>query len=324
MTNQILGRLTLQSGHPIQTSDQTSKTIFYYAPCDGCNTVPIYDGSSMQDRVFTSSDTDAVGLSFTLDSNAAHTNYHAPINLFDVFAYWTGTVVKLGTSPKYATLNVGSDSIRDSTALIQTFRGIDTNASSITLRFGVNSGDTVSVTANKATWVGTIFVKTDGTLGMPIHPSPIAGGTGNILCVWNRYNRKKFRVVCTDSTTSWTYGSTTLRLTNNSDKNRIWWPDGLADIQAYAKSTRNVEPNGVANIAYTNGVAFNDYLNLSGCTLPQVAFSAATNNSGMSVGEKIALPVMGLNYVQELEESTVVSAKILGNDFGALVVELWL
>lgn len=46
------GRLTLESGNPVSTSDQTAKTTLFYTPV-GCNTIALYDGSKWNTRTLT-------------------------------------------------------------------------------------------------------------------------------------------------------------------------------------------------------------------------------------------------------------------------------
>jgi hypothetical protein len=73
------GRLTLQSGVPISTTDQTSKSILYFTPYDG-DKISLYNGSSWATYTFTER-------SVTLGTLTNNTNY-------DVFIYNnSGTLV---------------------------------------------------------------------------------------------------------------------------------------------------------------------------------------------------------------------------------------
>src|SRR4051812_25706967 len=69
------GRLTLTPSTPVMTADAVNQSAVYFAPYLG-NTIPIWDGTNFVPRDFTSSDTDTLGLTLALDSNAAHTGYH--------------------------------------------------------------------------------------------------------------------------------------------------------------------------------------------------------------------------------------------------------
>lgn len=66
------GRLTLESGVPISTTDQTAKTTLYFTPYNG-NSISLYDGSEWD--LFSFSE-----LSLSLSGYTANTNY-------DIFIY---------------------------------------------------------------------------------------------------------------------------------------------------------------------------------------------------------------------------------------------
>jgi len=52
VTNTASGRLTLESGVPVSTSDQTSKTTIYYTPYNG-DRISLYDGTNWSTYTFT-------------------------------------------------------------------------------------------------------------------------------------------------------------------------------------------------------------------------------------------------------------------------------
>lgn len=77
ITNKLInkicdGRLTLESGVAVSTTDQTAKTVVYFTPYNG-NTIGLYDGSEWD--LFSFSE-----LSLSLSGYTANTNY-------DVFVY---------------------------------------------------------------------------------------------------------------------------------------------------------------------------------------------------------------------------------------------
>ncbi len=63
------GRLTLQSGSQVISSDQTSKQNLYYAPACGTR-APLLVSAAWESRAFTSSATDQVGLTLALAGSA--------------------------------------------------------------------------------------------------------------------------------------------------------------------------------------------------------------------------------------------------------------
>lgn len=82
------GRLTLVSGTPIMTSDQTAKGTIYYTP-DQTDLITLYDGTIWTLKTFAE-------LTLTLDS----TN-HPIENLFDVFICNDSGTIKVGTGPAW-------------------------------------------------------------------------------------------------------------------------------------------------------------------------------------------------------------------------------
>jgi len=74
------GRLTLESGVPVSTTDQTSKTTLYFTPYNG-NVISLYSGTSWGSYSFSQ-------LSLTTSGLSANANY-------DIFAYVSGSTVTL-------------------------------------------------------------------------------------------------------------------------------------------------------------------------------------------------------------------------------------
>jgi hypothetical protein len=81
----------------------------------------------------------------------------------------------------------------------------------MTIRYG-NGTTTTAVAANQATYVGSMFM--DATNGqVTCHTSY---GQNRKFGVWNAYNRVPITLQAGDSTASWTYGTTTIRASNNN------------------------------------------------------------------------------------------------------------
>lgn len=313
------GRLTLVSGTPVMTADAVAQSTVYYAP-DNDYTVPIWDGSNFQPRIFTSSDSDVVGGSLALDSNSAHTNYHQNDKIFDLFEFWNAGVCLTGTGPAWSTSTVRGTGA--GTTEIQRIRGKKTNKNNIVLRWGINSGDTITVPANQATYVGSMYCTANGQTGMAYRPTRASGGTNNKLALYNEYNRRPIKAICADSTSTWADASATVRSANNSTSNRIWWLDGSGEIQVEAITQATVSPNSTSANAYTHGPAFNATNQLGIATINQGAFVGATN-VGQTSSAFDTTALLGWNYVQFCEQSTTVSMTVYGNGFSALKLDLW-
>ena len=82
------GRLTLVSGTPVLTSDQTAKTAVYYTPYIG-DAVPLYDGVDWFNYSFSE-------LTLNLD-----TSNHPLDNLYDIFVWNNAGTISIGTGPAW-------------------------------------------------------------------------------------------------------------------------------------------------------------------------------------------------------------------------------
>lgn len=101
-TPAVSGRLTLASGVPVMTPGSCSNAqcsaqqTLYFAP-DGGSYIPVYDGTSQKFAQFTSSPTDAVGLTLSLAGSA---NWAAN-SCFDVFYANVSGTMYFGTGPAW-------------------------------------------------------------------------------------------------------------------------------------------------------------------------------------------------------------------------------
>lgn len=182
------GRLTLVSGTCVATTDQTAKTVIYYAPCGSGQYLPQYDGTNMKLIRFTSTDTDTVGLTLTLGSNwAANT-------LFDV--YFTGTSL--------CTVSWSSSAVGTSARAIAIaqFKGVNVNGAIATCRDTNTS--TVSCAQDQCTLLGTFLTNSStGTIDLKFGTST-AGGGAACICISNIYNIRNADVAVIDSNTTFT------------------------------------------------------------------------------------------------------------------------
>lgn len=279
------GRLTLVSGTPVLNADSTAVTTIYYTPYIG-SLIPIYNGSVFSNQTF-------VELPLALDSNTGHTGYQASGSLYDLFVFSNSGIVTLGTGPAW-TSSTGRGTGAGTTQL-QQVSGIWTNAVSIALRTGSAMGNTVTVAANLATYVGTMYATANGQTSMTMHPAAAAGGTANFLALWNAYNRVTVSATCWDNTTSWTYGTNTVRAANASTSNSISFVDGLRESNIAAEYTCLVsDTSGTPVYGIAIGVD-----------------SASTVSSNVASGDSASstqinaiyrgYPLLGLHFVQALE-----------------------
>lgn len=201
------GRLTLTSATAITTADVTAATSIYFTPFGG-TTVPIYDGSSTANTSFTE-------LTLALDNNSGHTNYHQSGKNYDLFVVSDSGTIRLGTGPKWDDGAVaGSDTARGTGAgstEIELKNGFWTNKNTITIRYGSLSGDTVSVSANRATFVGSFRATADGQ----------ATDSYAKRLLSNAYNRTRRMLLRRDTTDSWSWSTGSYHQVNASASNQI-------------------------------------------------------------------------------------------------------
>ena len=271
------GRLTLVSGTPVLTSDQTAKTAIYYALHVG-DIVPIFNGYFWEDRVFSE-------LTLTLDS----TN-HASGSLYDVFIWDNDGTISIGTGPAWSSST--SRGTGAGTTEIERKNGIWTNKNSITLKNGSGSG-TSGIAANKALYVGTFYATANGQTGMAFLPAAAGGGTNNILGLYNAYNRVRVSALCRDNTASWSYTSATWRARNNNNSNRVSFVDGLQ------QSAVTAEAGSAMTTSSGNGAAVGVALDSTSAT-PQGSVQNFVNAA--TRGADSFAPSLGFHYVQALEQ----------------------
>lgn len=110
------GRLTLESGVPVSTTDQTAKTTIFFTPYNG-DKISLYDGSSWATYTFTER-------SLLLSGLTANRNY-------DVFLYVSSGTLNLES----LVWNSSSDSNTRTTGLVLTSGGVYTKSGDATRRY---------------------------------------------------------------------------------------------------------------------------------------------------------------------------------------------
>lgn len=276
------GRLTLTTATPVLSSAVTGATTIYYPPHIG-DWAAVYNGTVWIPIRFAE-------LSLQLDSNSGHTGYHQSGKIFDLFVFRDGSTTRLGSGPAWSSSTARGTGA--GTTELQRLNGLWTNKVSITLRFGSSSGNTTSVSANQATYVGTFYATADGQTAMMVGRVIAAGGGNNILGLYNAYNRVRTLAHCADSTASWSYSTGSYRSANASNSNRITWVDGLGESGVQAEY-----------IAYESGAA-------AGAAIVGVGVDSTSSPTGligahgsttMATARATVNPTLGLHYVQALE-----------------------
>lgn len=271
------GRLTLTSGSPVMTTNVTATSAIYYGTFIG-NLLPIGG------QLYTIPNDQ---IQCTLD-----TTNHANANLYDLFCMISTGAVTMVTGPAWTNTTTRATAIT-------LYSGVWTNGATITSAY--NAGLAHTLVTNAGTYVGTVYTTASGQTGMAINPTAVSGGTGNVLGLFNGYNRVSISAVCRDSASSWTYASTTWRAAHGSVNNRITWVDGLAQIPVLATYGDTFQTDATAFCLPSIGIL----LNASTGTPDQVAGLYSLTAGSVVVGAANATmgyqPALGLRFVQAME-----------------------
>jgi hypothetical protein len=279
------GRLTLTSATPVLSADVSGATTVYYTPYLS-DLIPLYT-EFFAPYVFTE-------LSLALDSNSGHTGYQQSGKNFDLFVFNDSGTLRLGTGPAWS-----SDTARGTgagTTELERKNGIWTNKVSATMRFGSSAGNTVSVAANQATYVGTMRATANGQTSMVFKPSATAGGNANVLGLYNAYHRVRVQAMSRDSTSNWTYATTTWRSADNNANNRISFVDGLQSSAIDAMYQVGVDVTGSG--AGLIGVNLD-----STSATPGVVGQSNTSTTTNTIARESFVPQLGFHFVQAMEYS---------------------
>lgn len=281
------GRITSTTGVAITSSDVASATTIYYTP-HITQWLPYYNGTSVVFSSFTQ-------LSLALDSNAGHSGYQQSGKNFDVFAERTTGSWRIGTGPTWnAGAVAGSDIVRGTGAAsteLELKLGLWTNKNSITLRYGSNSGDTVVVSANQATYLGTIRTIADGA-------------TCDTLAkrfIWNAYNPVERLMRVNDATVSWTYAGPTFvfRQARSTTTNQLDFVIGLAGTTVRSRAHAIAKNSTTTPRAAMTDIGV-DSTSVPACHLS--GFVSCTSTAAVSVwAEYMSNSLLGRHFLAWLE-----------------------
>lgn len=201
------GRLTLSSGTPITTTDQTNKTTIYYTPFKHTR-IPLFNGTRW------------VNCTFAELSQATTDTTHSPAAVAASTSY-----------DLYVWLNAGVPTLSRGAAWASaTSRGTGANSAQQTTQDGrvVNA---VAITngpaANCGLWVGTVTSASNSTLI-----------DSQIFChVWNTFNRVERHLYKPMSDSGYTYSSGTTRQANSNTNNQIEHTVGALEDLACVTAT---------------------------------------------------------------------------------------
>lgn len=235
------GRLTLTTVLPVLSADVTSGQTIYYTPYMG-NSYPYYSGSW---AMLTTAE-----LSIAMAGSA---NWAAS-TLYDIFIADDGGTKRLCTGTAWSVSTAGSSSrgTGGSTTELVMVDGILLNANAMTMRYGAAS--TFSASAQRAVYLGTVYISASGTTKMVMHPSPGAGGASTSLLLYNHYNRETMSGVNRSQSDNYQHTTTSWQKYDNNSANNINFVCGRP---AHFESVWNVSSyNATAATERVAGIGF--------------------------------------------------------------------
>lgn len=282
------GRLTLTSVTPVLTASVSGATTIFYTPYVG-NLVPLYDGTRMIPTACAELSQATTDTTKSPAAVAANSNY-------DLFVWSDGGTLRCTRGPAWSS-GTARGTGAGSTELVRV-NGLWLNAVSI------SNGPA----AQRGTYVGT--VRSNGSSQIDfIYGAVASGWAAGSFGVWNAYNRVSVSSMSGDTTTSWTYGSTTWRAPNgNTNTARVSFINGLNedDVKAtYVAIGNQSGGNAYAGVGYDSTSA-----PTGGASVNGAGFNLAITGSLRKIAG------LGWHFVSAIEAASAASAIFIGQGSG--------
>jgi len=284
------GRLTLQSGVPVPSTDRSAVTSVYYTPYNG-NIVPVYDSTNEVMATFSE-------LTLSI-ADAAYTGNA----VYDVFVFLNSGVTTIATGPAWTT---AGNYVR--TTVLTT--GTGTRATALTRVNGLlvntggsmaarNGGSTYTIPTQQGTYVGSLWVDAAGSATT----CQATAGQNRTCGLWNMYNRVPLIMTAFDSTVSWNgNNSTNFRAANATAANSITVLNGTADEWLDAVYQDLVQNN-------TNGVIDKIAVGVASTSTASGTYGYANSSNAATIdpvtvqGHAAVAPFIGTQVVIALESA---------------------
>lgn len=293
------GRLTLTTAVPILTSTVSGATTVYYTPYLH-DMIPIWDGTNFVPKRFTE-------LSQTTTDNTKSPAAVTTSSNYDVFVWSDSGTLRATRGPAWSSGT--SRGTGAGTTELDTVRGVKVNKVAITNGPGAGYG----------TYVGTIRSNGSSQIDFILGGSA-SGGTESVLNVWNYYNRAKVRAEVTDSGTSYTYTTATIRSMRASATNRVSFVSGLAEdcIDVNLRIGCTTVASAGAGMYFGIGLDTTTAFTY----LTTLAFSqAASALSFYDMNTSMLAPQIGSHYIQALELGDGVNANTVATTTLATILQ---
>jgi len=270
------GRLTLVSGSPVMTSNQSGVGTIYYDPYKG-NQEPIWNGTSY-------TTTTLAELSLVLSSSAALSGSN-----YDLFLAVNSGTPTLCQGPAWSSGTARSTTLSYNSGLLA-------NASSMSC---VPTGSPFTVGAGAGLYVGTFQASANGQTSWVPLPAAAAGGGNAKLFLWNEYNRVLVSAASMDNTASWVYSTAAWEAADASNSNRISVVQGEGD-DAISSSYTVLETRSTNALTDYNGIGIDSTTVASGSIGAKNGSASFGNTSGMTALLSINT-TPGSHFFQALE-----------------------
>lgn len=296
------GYLTPVSNTAIITSDAVAATNIYYTPYVG-SWAAVHNGTSIIAFQFSQ-------MQLTLSASQAANN------IYDVYLAFNGGTPVIGTGPSWAAGTAGSVTAGScargtgvgGAAINRATNGLWVNTAAISLIWNTGSGNnTIAVPAGQGIFLGSVYI--DATAGQ--YTSHRLWGQNRKWGLSNAYNGQTITIQSGDPTATWTYGSTTVRSSNNTPAtwssteynvgsgttcNGLTAFCCLADTQIVVQSTQNATTLASDVTNAKSGIGVNSVTSISGTSI------SGGGSVLFSVGGKLSQnPTLGITTFQSLE-----------------------
>ena len=345
-------RLTLQSGTPFSTADQSGSTV-YLAPLTRGSRIELYDATVSQ------------WIPRTLAAEISVAVPATVFRLFDLFGYWTGAAVALETvnwnqstgsitaataaNPCVVTSAAHGLAVNDMVGVNGVVGTLGTNANNglngkvwtvtntTTDTFELQGSDTSGLTyTSGGTWYkvpntrATALTAQDGVyaksgdasrryLGTAMTTST-SGNTEDGISkrfLWNAYHRQRKHLYVTEETNSWTYSTAAWRPANNRIANRVELVCGLDEDMVAADVYGLTFNDSAGPVAVAQSVG----LKQTGGADAQFRGVYADVGTVKSLGSSYrGFPGLGYSYLQWIEYSEATPTTFFYGDAGTTIV----
>lgn len=324
LLTQAQGRLTLQPNTPVMTFSQSAKTTLRYDCYLGGGQVPYYTGSAdALDTISSCEVTDAM-------VSAASAGQIVLGQVYDVWWVHSGAnriclamSSSTGGGGGWAFDTGGSNTARGTgySQLDRVTRPYTTNKNALANCFN-GSTNYGSVSANQATYLGTVYASANGQISYTFGGSA-SGGSAALFGVWNMYNRVNISTDVMDSGTSYTYSSSTTRQARASTGNQVSFVVGLQENGLTASYSERCDSAAVTFARATFGLGLDSTAAFAGQP-SQVIAGSAVSAVLAGTASKTFFPGVGLHFVAALEASDGANANVFDSSSTAdLSVMLW-